>query len=97
MNSGDWKKILRAAENGNLQLLQLYMRMGLDINYKHPEEQATPLIVSAKNGHLEIVRYLLEKGADPKLKDSYSGLTARDYAKNNRHLDVLPLLDHYLS
>ncbi|MEL6135755.1 MAG: ankyrin repeat domain-containing protein [Bacteroidota bacterium] len=68
MSGGDWKEMLYAAENGNLELVKYHVKMGVDVNYQHPELLTTALIESTRYGHEEVVKYLLEKGADPKIK-----------------------------
>ena len=85
MSGGDWKELLYAAENGDLDLVKYHLKMGIDPNYQHPELLTTPLIEGTRYGHLEVARYLLENGAKPTEKAVLGGETALDVAKVYRH------------
>jgi hypothetical protein len=37
MAAGDWKEMLIAAQNGDLELVRYHIRMGENPNYQHPE------------------------------------------------------------
>ena len=55
---GDWKEMLSGAEKGDLELVRYYVKMGIDINYQHPEVLTTTLIERARYGHMDIVQFL---------------------------------------
>lgn len=44
MAAGDWKEMLIASQEGNLDLVRYHIRMGENPNYQHPEFLTTPLI-----------------------------------------------------
>ena len=47
-----------------IELAQLFLRYGFDVNYRCPESSKTPLAVAASGGPVEYVRFLIEQGAD---------------------------------
>ncbi len=96
MAAGDWKEMLIAAQDGNLELVRYHIRMGENPNYQHPEFLTTPLIEAATFGHLSIVQFLLENGADPHIKAGFSTDTALKMAKQNNHQEVVKLLKQWL-
>ncbi len=96
LRGGDWKEMLKAAENGDIELVKIYIRMGVDINYVHPEELTTPLIESARNGHFEIVKLLLENGADHTIIDGYGGFSALQSAKIHGHTHIISLIENHI-
>ncbi|NER18518.1 ankyrin repeat domain-containing protein [Spongiivirga citrea] len=95
LRGGDWKEMLKAAEQGNLELVKAYVRMGIDINYVHPEELTTPLIESARNGNFEIVKFLLENGADCTIIDGYGGFSAIESAKLHGHTEIVAMIEKH--
>ncbi len=61
------RRLLLAAEKGDLRVVQKLLAGGADPNFRYGR---SPLIVAAMEGHHEIVRLLLEAGADPNLAES---------------------------
>jgi len=96
MAAGDWKEMLIAAENGDLELVRYHIKHGEDPNYQHPEFLTTPLIESAQRGHVEVVKFLLEHGANPQIKSEFGGETPLDVAKAYKRPKVVSLLKKYL-
>ena len=92
MAAGDWKDMLKGAQEGDLELVIYHIKMGVDPNYQHPEFLTTPLIESAQFGHLEITQYLLDNGADPNIKAGFSGDTALSVAKQFKQKAIVKLL-----
>ncbi|MEM6299840.1 MAG: hypothetical protein AAF740_14215 [Bacteroidota bacterium] len=37
MAAGDWKDLLAATQNNDLELVKYHLKQGVDINYQHPE------------------------------------------------------------
>lgn len=72
MAAGDWKDMLTAVHNGDLDLLKHYLAEGINPNYQHPELLTTPLIEAISSQQVEIARCLLEHGADPHLTAGFS-------------------------
>ncbi|MEO1414111.1 MAG: ankyrin repeat domain-containing protein [Bacteroidota bacterium] len=97
MSGGDWKEMLYAAENGDLELVKYHVKMGVDINYQHPELLTTALIESTRYGREAVVKFLLEKGADPAAKAVMGGETALDVAKVYQHKAIAKLIQSFLS
>ncbi len=93
---GNWKQLFKGAENGDVELVNFYLKMDMDPNYQHPEVLTTPLIESAHRGHLEIVKLLLENGADPHIKASLEGWTALEAAQQAEKEDVVAFLSQHL-
>jgi ankyrin repeat protein len=56
-----------AAQHGSLEVVQLLIREGIDINGTSFEGR-TPLMAAASHGHPRVVEYLLEQGADVNLR-----------------------------
>ena len=92
MSAGDWKDMLKGAQENDLSLVRYYISLGVDPNYQHPEFMTTPLIESSRLGHAEMVTYLLNNGADPSIKAGFDGETAISAAKANKHSAIVKLL-----
>ena len=60
--------LMAASAHGHLEIAELLIENGSDINRVH-EEMGTALLLAAINNHLDIVKYLLDRGADPTLSD----------------------------
>ena len=62
-----------AAENGNLELVQLMVESGIDIDkccmypYEWENECMGALFFAAQHEHVDVVMYLLEQGANPNI------------------------------
>jgi ankyrin repeat protein len=71
--------IINAKEDKNMEILQLLLDNGADINIQNAFLQ-TPLhkaaILSGLGNCYEIFLYLLERGADPNIPDEYGGTPA---------------------
>jgi ankyrin repeat protein len=98
------KALLRAARQGSVEIIQMLLDRGADIN-AHPygmytilpyerddEGWGSALHCAVKGGHLEAVRFLLEKGIDKGYKNPI-GLTALDLAKKTGHDNIIRLLE----
>lgn len=92
MAAGDWKEMLKACEEGNLELVKYHIQAGVNPNYQHPEYLTTPLIVSIEHGYKEICVYLLEQGANPNLKAGFSEDSPLKIAKQYKSKDIIKLL-----
>jgi len=92
MNGGDWKEMFEAAQNGDVQLLKYHLKMGVDVNYQHPEFLCTALNVSIEQGHTAVVICLLEHGADPTIKAVFEGMDALQTAKLYNRKEIIEIL-----
>ncbi len=79
-----------AAENGNLELVNLLLEKKSDVNAKS-EEGGTPLAFAAQKGHADVVKVLIEKKANPNEVLS-NGLTPLAVAVNKGHLTAVDIM-----
>lgn len=96
MAAGDWKAMLTAIENNELDFVKYYIKEGVNPNYQHPELLTTPLIESIAFGRYEIAKYLLEVGADPELKAGFSQDSPLKMAKKSGNKELIRLIKNYL-
>lgn len=66
--------LIRAARNGDLEVLRALLEAGADAD-RHDHDGVTALIMAAAYGNVDIVRMLLERGADPRAR-ARGGITA---------------------
>ena len=90
--TGDFKQLLYAARDGDLESVKYWLRRGANPNFLHAEFLFAPLHISLRNGHLEVARYLLENGADPHLAEGYSDTTPLSIAQVNGDTEAMALL-----
>jgi uncharacterized protein len=96
MSAKDWKDMLEAAQEGDLELVRSYLEQEVNPDYQHPEYLTTPLIESIVHHHLDITRYLLEQGANPRLKAGFSMDTPLRMARRSGNRAAVELLKpHY--
>lgn len=79
-----------AASNGNLNVVQYLLSLGMNIN-EESKEKNTPLIMASLNGHHDIVSYLLDQGADIEFKNEQgnTALLAASYKNQSRVVVLL--------
>ena len=53
-----------AAQRGHLQIVELLVKAGVDIDKATSETGTTPLHIATKRCHIEVVRLLIDSGAD---------------------------------
>lgn len=95
MQGGDWKEMFAAIQHGNHDLVEYYLKQGIDPNYQHPEYLAAPLVESIRFNQLSITKLLLEHGANPEIKEVMGGDTPFSVAKANKNKELLKLLKTY--
>ena len=81
MSAGNWKEMFQAACDGDLDLVEYHVDRGVDIDYAHPEFQATPLVACILAGQAEIALFLLDRGANPHTLSESDGLTPMQAAR----------------
>ena len=96
MAAGDWKDMLSAIHEGNIDLVKYHINNGVNPNYQHPEFLTTPLIESIASEKYEIAKFLLENGADPGLKAGFSTDSPISVAKKTKNKEIIQLLKSYL-
>ncbi|XP_012261411.2 caseinolytic peptidase B protein homolog isoform X2 [Athalia rosae] len=82
------KRLLRAAQYGNIPELKKVLSEGVNINTRHALGW-TALQTAAINGKVEVVKFLLEKGADPNAGDEFVNVYRTALEKGLHSLDVL--------
>lgn len=88
--------MFKAIQDGNLELVDYYLKMGIDPNYQHPEFMAAPLVESIRFNHMDITKLLLENGANPIVKEMLEGDTAFSVAEMKKNQKAIDLLNEYL-
>jgi len=78
------EKFIEYAENGNLELVKIYVQLGANINICG----GYSLRYSAVNGYMGVVRYLVEHGADIHSMDD----CALKWASVKGHLEIVKYL-----
>jgi uncharacterized protein len=96
MGHGDWKDMFRGVQNNDLELVRYYIKMGIDLNYQHPEFLTSPLIESIRSNHLEMLAFLLENGALPDLKEVDSNKNPITIARELGNQAAVQILKRYL-
>lgn len=96
MSGGDWKEMFRAIQTGDINLVEYYLKIGIDPNYQHPEFLASPLIESIRYDQLEITRLLLKHKADPTVKEIESGETPLSVARLKDNKEMIQLLNSFI-
>ncbi|SCU86312.1 LAME_0D05534g1_1 [Lachancea meyersii CBS 8951] len=85
-NAGN-SSLHEAALNGHLDIVELLLENGADINIQSYEPiKDTPLIDAAANRHLDVVKLLLKFNADPTISNA-KGLTAIESIEEDSDLD----------
>jgi ankyrin repeat protein len=97
------KALLQAARNGNIEIMQMLLDHGANVN-AHPygtyttlpqqrerESWGSALHCAIEKGHTEAVRFLLEKGAAKEYKNKLD-MTALDLAKKLGYDEIVQLL-----
>lgn len=86
------KKLLDAAENGDIELIKSLVSQGVNINIQN-NWGYTPLHLAARNGHIELVKFLTQ---NPEINinaiSNYNTTPLHQAAFMNHHSIVLHLL-----
>ena len=96
MSAGDWKDMIYAIRDGDLELVRYHINQGVNLNYQHPEFMTTALIESIIFDKSDIAHLLLTSGADPNLRIGFSSDTALSEAKKAKNKAMITLLKNYL-
>jgi ankyrin repeat protein len=81
-SGGNWKELFNAACEGDLELLRYHVKMGVDIDYAHPEFLSTPLVACLLAGQEAAAMLLLDAGANPGLHSEFDGMTPLQAARH---------------
>lgn len=82
MSGGNWKEMYAAAESGDLPLVEYYVKLGVDIDYAHPEFLSTPLVAAILAKQEEVALFLLHAGANPYLHSEFDAMTPVQAARH---------------
>jgi len=85
-------KLFNAAQNGNVEKIEVLLGQGADINVRLGEDQWTPLMTASREGRLEAVELLLSEGADPNIRDARFNKNAYHWALQYGHREIAKLL-----
>lgn len=78
------QELFNACVTGTEQLVQKYLDLGADSNYRDPKSGLPCLHKAVRRNRTEVVEILLERGADPNARDA-DGNTPLLLAANNKH------------
>jgi ankyrin repeat protein len=90
MKNKEQDSIIKAAEDGHLDMVKLLIEDGAEIDVESYYKE-TALMCASENGHFDIVSLLIEKGATIDKKSNY-GETAIMCAARKGHFDIVGLL-----
>ena len=83
----------RAVQNGDSGIVQLLLRIGVNVNQKDRFYGIRPLhCACAAWGNLAIAKILLDNGADINATDEYFNRTALHFAVSNKKTSITKLL-----
>ena len=75
-----------------VELAEMFLEFGADINARDEEYRSTPLGWAARNGLADMVALLLEKGAAVSLPDDEPWATPLAWAEKRGHSDIAAML-----
>ncbi len=88
--------MFNAVQNNDFELIDFYIRMGIDINYQHPEFMTNPLFESIRNENAEMVTFLLKHGALPDAIEAYSGKSVITIAREFNNAGIIESINQFL-
>lgn len=81
-----------AAEHGNVELADLVIHAGANVDAVTRLGDYTPLHLAARSGHGGVVRRLLDAGADAEARTSTGGVTPLHFGSGSGSVDVVEAL-----
>ncbi len=87
-------KMLKAASEGDIETIKMYLDQGVDINYRNSGilySQESACMKAAEKGQLEALKFLIENGADYKRAND-GGENPISYAGKNGQFEVVMYL-----
>jgi len=97
MSGGNWKDMFKGVQDGDYDLVEYYLKMGVDPNYQHPEFLASALVESIRFNQLEIAQLLLDYGANPNIKEAWAGETPLSVARVKKNQKAVELIEAYIN
>jgi ankyrin repeat protein len=80
-----------AADKGNIEILEVLIKNGADVNATDDEMGITPLMDAAYMNQVAAVETLLKYGADKNISDK-NGKTAIEYATQRKNKRIVKIL-----
>lgn len=77
---------------GNTQAIQMYLKIGGNLNVREPQTKRTVIHYSSMHGHFETTKYLVSIGFDFRVKDR-DQKTPIDLAQEGKHTQVIDFLN----
>lgn len=93
IRSGDNKGFVHAVMNEDLEAVEYYLSLGMNVNFMDPEIMTSPLIEAVKVNNVTIIKALLKAGGNPKAV-SQLGESALGLAKANQNSGILHLFSY---
>eukprot|EP00980_Cylindrotheca_fusiformis_P010935 scaffold2499_cov125-Cylindrotheca_fusiformis.AAC.26 len=91
---GNWKDLLKAAGEGDVEKARYHIAAGVDPNFQHAEYFTAPIFEAIRNRHLELVKILVDEGgANPALIEELTDDTTIEVALASRSFDILDYLN----
>lgn len=87
----EWKPLSYAISQGNLEILQLLINAGANVNVKHPYGDFSILSVAAHHGNIKAMKLLIKNGANVDAKD-IEGKKPLDFAVEGGNVEAIKLL-----
>ncbi|MEP7110538.1 MAG: ankyrin repeat domain-containing protein [Ferruginibacter sp.] len=94
-NSCDWlgaTLLHHAASAGNIELAEVCLEFGAEINAIDTDFSSSPLGWAARNGKKEMLEWLLKKGADPELPGDEPWALPIEWARRRGYEDITRIL-----
>lgn len=92
---GNWKDLFKAVQVNDVELVEFYIGLGVDLNYQHPEFMTSALIESIRCRHIKIMNLLLKSGALPDEIEVESNKKPMLIAKEVGNIEAIKALNSY--
>jgi ankyrin repeat protein len=81
----------RCAAKGDIEIAQVCLEFGADINALETDSSSTPLACAARLGKKEMVEWLLKQGANPNLPEDEPWALPVEWARRRDHHEIVDL------
>jgi ankyrin repeat protein len=82
----------RCAAKGDIEMAQVCLEFGADINAVETDSSSTPVACAARLGKKEMVEWLLKKGANPNLPEDEPWALPVEWARRRGRQEIVALL-----